>query len=308
MKKHLATLAVAATALALTACSSGNPLASSAPASSAPASSAAALSIVVGSANFPESEILADIYAGALKAKGITVSTKLNIASRETYVPALKSGELDLFPEYTGGFSKYLSADADTHDEASALASLKSLLPDNLTALDPAKAQDKDSITVTRATADKYSLKTIDDLAPVAGQFTLGGPPEWKNRALGVPGLKKTYGLVFKDFKALDTAGPLTVQALKNGQVQAANLFTTDPSIKANDFVSLEDTKSFFGAQNVIPVITKSKATPEVTAALNAVSAKLDTDTLAAMVTKVVVDKDDAATVAADFLKTNGLG
>ena len=199
--------------------------------------------MVVGSANFPESELLAEIYAGALKAKGVTVSTKLNIASRETYVPALENGEIDLIPEYTGGFSKYLSADADTSTEEAALASLKSLLPENLTALEPSAAQDKDSITVTRATADKYSLKTIEDLAPVAGEFVLGGPPEWKNRALGVPGLKKTYGLTFKDFKALDVAGPLTVQALKNGQVQAANLFTTDPSIKANDFVSLEDTK-----------------------------------------------------------------
>jgi osmoprotectant transport system substrate-binding protein len=307
MKKSLALLAAAGAALALTACSSGNPLASSAPASSAPASSGAAVSVVVGSANFPESELLANIYAGALTAKGVQVSTKLNIASRETYVPALKNGEIDLIPEYTGGFAKYLSADADTSDEATALASLKSLLPENLVALEPAKAQDKDSITVTRATADKYQLTTIEDLAPVAGELVLGGPPEWKNRALGVPGLKKVYGLNFKDFKALDVAGPLTVQALKNGQVQAANLFTTDPSIKANDFVSLEDTKSFFGAQNVIPVITKSKATPEVTAALNAVSAKLDTDTLAGLVTKVVVDKEDAKAVADDFLTSAGL-
>ena len=130
MKKHLATLAAAATALVLTACSSGNPLASSAPASSAPASSGAAISVVVGSANFPESELLAEIYAGALKAKGVTVSTKLNIASRETYVPALENGEIDMIPEYTGGFSKYLNADADTSTEEAALASLKSLLPD----------------------------------------------------------------------------------------------------------------------------------------------------------------------------------
>jgi osmoprotectant transport system substrate-binding protein len=265
------------------------------------------VSIVVGSANFPESELLADIYAGALAAKGVQVTPKLNIASRETYVPALKSGEIDLIPEYTGAFAKYLNADADTSSEAAALASLKAALPDNLTALEPAAAQDKDSITVTRATADKYSLKTIDDLAPVAKDLVLGGPPEWKNRSYGVPGLKKTYGLEFKDFKALDVAGPLTVQALKNGQVQAANLFTTDPSIKANDFVSLEDTKSFFGAQNVIPVLTKSKATPEVTAALNGVSAKLDTDTLASLVTKVVVDKQDAKAVADEWLKANSL-
>lgn len=305
MNKKLTFAAAIMGALMLSACSSGNPLASG---SGAPAASGSGVSITVGSANFPENELLADIYAGALKAKGVTVETKLNIASRETYVPALKNGEIDLIPEYTGAFSKYLNPNADISTQAAALASLKAALPDTLTALEPAAAEDKDSITVTRATADKYGLKTIDDLVPVAKDMVLGGPPEWKNRSYGVPGLKKDYGLVFKDFKALDTAGPLTVQALKNGQVQAANLFTTDPAIKANDFVSLQDTKSFFGAQNVIPVLTKSKATPEVTAALNAVSAKLDTDTLATLVTKVVVDKDDASTVAADWLKSNGLG
>ena len=302
MKKKLVTGVAVAAALVLSACSSGNPLGSA-----TPNASGGAMSITVGSANFPENELLADIYAGALAAKGVTVTKKLNISSRETYVPALKNGEIDLIPEYTGAFSKYLNPDSDISNEAAALASLKAALPDTLTALDPAAAQDKDSITVTRATATQYNLKTIDDLVPVAKDLVLGGPPEWKMRSYGVPGLKKTYGLVFKDFKALDTAGPLTVQALKNGQVQAANLFTTDPAIKANDFVSLTDTKSFFGAQNVIPVLTKAKATPEVTAALNAVSAKLDTDTLATLVTKVVVDKEDAATVASDWLKANGL-
>ncbi|HQY98423.1 MAG TPA: ABC transporter substrate-binding protein [Propionicimonas sp.] len=307
MKKLTTTFATALAAITLAACASANPLAS-APATSAPASeSAAQPAIVVGSANFPESELLAEIYAGALKAKGVEVSTKLNIASRETYVPALKAGEIDLIPEYTGAFASYLNKDSDTSNEAAALASLKAALPENLTALEPSSAQDKDSITVTRATADKYSLKTIDDLVPVAGELVLGGPPEWKERAAGIPGLEKTYGLKFKEFKPLDVAGPLTVQALKNGQVQAANLFTTDPAIKANDFVALEDTKSFFGAQNVIPVLTKAKATPEVSAALNAVSAKLDTDTLATLVTKVVVDKADAADVAAEWLKAGGL-
>lgn len=304
MKKKLAVGAAALAALVLSACSSGNPLSSGSP---NPGASGGATSITVGSANFPENELLAQIYAGALTAKGVTVTTKLNIASRETYVPALKNGEIDLIPEYTGAFAKYLNPDADISTSDAAVAALKAGLPTNLTALEPAPAEDKDSITVTRATADKYNLKTIDDLVPVAKDLVLGGPPEWKNRSYGVPGLKKTYALIFKDFKALDTAGPLTVQALKNGQVQAANLFTTDPAIKANDFVSLTDTKSFFGSQNVIPVLTASKATPEVTAALNAVSAKLDTDTLATLVTKVVVDKQDASAVAADWLKANGL-
>jgi len=309
MKKKLSIAVAMAATMLLSACASGDPLASpSATTSTGSSSSAAAVAITVGSANFPESELLAELYAGALEAKGVSVTKKLNIASRETYVPALTKGEIDLIPEYTGAFAKYLNADADTSDEQAALASLQAALPKTLTALQPAAAQDKDSITVTRATADKYSLKTIEDLAPVAGQLVLGGPPEWKSRSYGVPGLKKAYGLTFKDFKALDVAGPLTVQALKNGQVQAANLFTTDPAIKANDFVSLEDTKSFFGAQNVIPVLTASKATPEVTAALNGVSAKLDTDTLATLVTKVVVDKQDASAVAAEWLTANGLG
>ena len=308
MKKLTTILASTIAAIALTACASGDPLAAAPSTSSAPAgSSAAQPAIVVGSANFPENELLAELYAGALEAKSIQVTRKLNIASRETYVPALKSGEIDLIPEYTGAFAKYLNPDADTSDEATALASLKAALPENLVALEPSSAQDKDSITVTKETADKYSLKTIEDLVPVAGELVLGGPPEWKERAAGIPGLKKVYGLEFKEFKPLDVAGPLTVQALKNGQVQAANLFTTDPAIKANNFVSLEDTKSFFGAQNVIPVLTKSKATPEVSAALNAVSAKLDTDSLATLVTKVVVDKADAADVAAEWLKASGL-
>jgi osmoprotectant transport system substrate-binding protein len=298
--KSIRTAIALALSLGLAGCGSANPMTTTA---SGPSSD----SIVVGSANFPESELLADIYAQALKAKGVTVTTKLNIASRETYVPALKNGEINLIPEYTGNFAKYLDASATVTDSASALAALKKALPDTLAALEPAKAEDKDSVVVTRKTATDNSLTSIADLAPVAGQLVLGGPPEWKSRPNGVPGLASVYGLTFKDFKALDAAGPLTVQALKNGQVQAANLFTTDPNIKANDFVVLQDPKNLFGAQNVIPVITASKATPTVTGALNAVSAKLDTDTLATLVTKVVIDKQDADTVAGVWLKAQGL-
>lgn len=301
IKALAATLAVG---LALSACSSANPMASSTTSTSA---SSASESIVVGSANFPENELLAELYAQALTAKGVTVTKKLNMASRETYVPALKNGEINLIPEYTGNFAKYLDASADVKDEATALASLKAALPDTLEALEPSKAQDKDAVVVTAETASKNNLKAIPDLASVAGQMVLGGPPEWKTRANGVPGLKDVYGLTFKEFKPLDTAGPLSVQALKNGQVQAANLFTTDPAIKANNFVVLDDPKSLFGAQNVIPVITKTKASDTVKSALNAVSAQLDTDTLATLVTKVVVDKQDASAVAAEWLKSKGL-
>ncbi|HML52023.1 MAG TPA: ABC transporter substrate-binding protein [Propionicimonas sp.] len=301
MKKISVVLAVVIATLGLASCSSTNPLDSS------PSASAGGTAVVVGSANFPESELLAQIYAQALRAKGVTVTTKLNIGSRETYVPALKSGEINLIPEYTGAFAKYLNPDADTGTTEAALAAVKAALPANLTVLDPAPAQDNDSITVTKQTAETYGLTTIEDLVPHASQMVLGGPPEWKTRSYGVPGLKKTYGLQFKSFKALDTAGPLTVQALKNGQVQAANLFTTDPAITANGFVTLTDTKGFFGSQNVVPVVGTEVATTQVSDTLNAVSAKLDTSTLAGLVSQVVTDKKDADQVAQQWLQDVGL-
>ncbi|MDO5697214.1 MAG: ABC transporter substrate-binding protein [Dermatophilus congolensis] len=305
MKRTKLTLAATAAAslLALAACGGGSdPLAEG----TTPAGTGAASgSIVVGSANFPENELLAEIYAGALTSKGVNVTTKLNIASRETYVPALKAGEIDLIPEYTGNFAKYLNKDAQITDEQTAEAALKAALPENLTALTPSAAQNKDSVVVTKATADQYSLTAIPDLKPHAAQMVLGGPAEWKQRTDGIPGLERVYGLTFKEFKPLDSAGALTVQALKNGQVQAANLFSTDPNIAANDFVVLDDPENLFGAQNIVPVMTKSKATPEVTAALDAVSAKLDTDSLTDLVKQVVIDKKDAATVADEWLKAN---
>ena len=308
--KHSKAILVSVSALALaglTACGSGgggSPL--DAPTKAGSAGSGGA--VVVGSANFPESELLMDIYAGALKAKGVTVETKPNIGSRETYIPALQDGSIDLVPEYTGVLDQYFNTAAKASDSEAVYAELKAALPATLTVLDKSAAEDKDAVVVTKETAAKYSLSSIADLAPVAKDIVLGGPPEWKTRESGVPGLKKVYGLTFKEFKALDAGGPLTVQALKNGQVQAANLFTTDPNIPANGFVALEDPKSFFAAQNVVPLITKSKVNDTISAALNAVSAKLDTATLAGLVKEVVIDKKDAEDVADAFLKKVSLG
>ena len=263
--------------------------------------------IIVGSANFPESALLAQIYADALSAKGVTTSTKLNIGSRELYLGALKDGSIDLIPEYTGNLARYFDKQADISTSDSALAALKKAVPSDLTVLDPSAAQDSDSICVTQATAQKYSLTSIADLSGHAKDMVIGGPPEFKTRIDGLPGLKRVYGLTFKDFKPLDAAGSLTVTALKNGQVQAANLFTTDPQVKANNFVALEDPKHLFGAQNVIPLIRKDKVNDTVSSTLNAVSAKLDTKTLLSLVSKVVIDKQDAATVSKQFLSDAGL-
>jgi len=263
--------------------------------------------IVVGSADFTESTLIAEIYAGALEAKGVKVKKTLNIGSREAYIPALQDGSIDLIPEYTGVLMQYFDENADATESDAVYEALKAALPDDLTVLDKSVAEDKDSVTVTRETADKYSLTSIADLKPVAGDLTLGGPPEWKTRPTGVPGLEKLYGVTFGSFKALDAGGPLTIQALKNGQVDAADVFTTDSNIPANDFVVLDDPKHLFAAQNVVPLITKSKDNDTISQALNAVSAKLDTPTLAALLTQVVVDKKDASAVAKEFLTKNSL-
>jgi len=305
-KAVLASVSILAVA-SLTACGSsggGSPLEQPTNAGSAAPSG----TIVVGSANFPESELLMDIYAGALKAKGLTVQTKPNIGSRETYIPALQDGSINLVPEYTGVLDQYFNKAAKATTADDVYAELKAALPATLVVLDKSAAEDKDAVVVTKDTANKYSLKTIADLSPVAKDLVLGGPPEWKTRESGVPGLKKVYGLTFKEFKPLDAGGPLTVQALKNGQVQAANLFTTDPNVPANGFVVLEDPKSFFAAQNVVPLIAKSKVNDTISSTLNAVSAKLDTATLAGLVKEVVIDKKDAEDVASEFLKKVSLG
>jgi osmoprotectant transport system substrate-binding protein len=294
----------AAAMLAVASCgSSSDPLASGGSTTKAETGT-----IIVGSANFPENALLAEIYAAALSAKGITVKKTLNIGSRETYIPALKDGSIDLIPEYTGVLAQYFNKNVKATDADGVYAELKAAVPATLTVLDKSAAEDKDAVVVTKATADKYKLKTIADLLPIAKDLTLGGPPEWKTRPTGVPGLKKLYNLDFKTFRPLDTGGPLSVQALKNGQVDAVNLFTTDASIAANGFVILDDPKSLFAAQNVVPLITKSKVSPTISAALNAISAKLDTATLGALVKEVVVDKKDAAVVAKEFLTKIGLG
>ncbi|MBN9097264.1 MULTISPECIES: ABC transporter substrate-binding protein [unclassified Pseudonocardia] len=300
------TTAVAATAaLALTACGGGggSPLSSGSGGSAAPSST-----IIVGSANFTENSILAEIYAQALAAKGITVEKKLSIGSREAYYPGLQDGSIDLIPEYTGVLLQYINKAATETSPDDVYAALQKALPPTLVVTDKSAAEDKDAVVVTKETAAKYNAKSIADLAPHCGQITFGGPPEFQTRPDGIPGIAKTYNCTFKDYKSLDAGGPLTIAALKNGDVQAADIFTTDASIQADGFVALEDPKSNFAAQNVVPLINKAKATDAVKQVLNAVSAKLTTDELltlnstAAGPTKPAVD-----VVAKDWLTKNGL-
>jgi osmoprotectant transport system substrate-binding protein len=308
--KRYALGAVAALAVVvLAACSSSSKSTGggSTAASAGSSSAAGAGSVTIGSANFQENVLLADIYAAAMKAKGVTVKTKLNIGSRQVYIPALQDGSIDLIPEYSGVLLQYFNKTATQVSSDDVLAALKTALPPALTVLDQSSAQDKDAIVVSKDTAAKYNLKTIADLAPVAGQLTLGAAPEFQTVADGVPALKSLYGVTFGTFKPLDAGGPLTINALKNGQIDAGDIFSTDPSVAANGFVVLDDPKNEFAAQNVLPLISKSKVTPTITSALNAVSAKLDTATLTTLVAKVITDKQDPTVVASDWLKSEGL-
>src|SRR4051794_18574391 len=308
--RRLAATAVAVSAaLALSACGGGgDPLANNGSGSSGSGGGTPSQTIVVGSANFTESQILAEIYAQALQAKGVQVDKKLNIGSRETYIPALQDGSIDLLPEYTGTLLQYIdkSATATAPDEV--YSALQKAVPAQLTVLEKSAAEDKDAVVITQETATKYGAKSIADLAAHCGEIFFGGPPEFQTRPDGIPGIAKTYNCTFKSYQSLDAGGPLTVGALKNGDVQAADIFSTDASIPANNFVVLEDPKSNFAAQNVLPLVNKAKATPEVSAALNAVTAKLTTEELTALNAEAASDtKPSPETVAKNWLSKQGL-
>lgn len=265
-------------------------------------------SVTMGSAAFPENVLLADIYAGALSAKGVKVSKKLQIGERPVYIKALQDGSIDMVPEYSGSILSYFDKSASATAPDAVYAALQQKLPATLAVLNYAQAQDNDTIVVTQDTAKKYNLRTLADLCPVAGQLTLGAPKQFETRPDGVPALKSIYGITFKAFKPLDVGGPVTVSSLKNGQVDAADLFSTDPAIKGNNFVALTDSRNQFAAQNVVPLATKAKITQTIANAANAVSAKLDTDTLAGLVAKVQNEKQDPEAVAKAWLSQNGLG
>jgi osmoprotectant transport system substrate-binding protein len=298
---------LAGLALALTACGGGSdPLSSGSGQTSGAA--AASDTIVVGSANFTESQILAEIYAQALSAKGVTVEKRLNIGSREAYIPGLEDGSIDLIPEYTGVLLQYFDKSATATEPEAVYTALQAALPSNLIVLDKSTAEDKDAVVVTSETAVQLNLRSLDDIAAQCPNMVFGGAPEFQTRPDGIPGLQSTYNCTFKEYRSLDAGGPLTVAALKNGDVQAANLFTTQSTIEANDFVVLDDPKNNFAAQNVLPLINQAKATDQVKTTLNAISAALTTDALLKLNAEADGDaKPSPETVAKNWLSENGL-
>ncbi len=306
MKRTTSAVALlAASILGLTACGGGSDPMSPADTQSAGATGESGGPIVVGGADFSESTLLAEIYAGALEAEGIDASTKLNIGSREVYLRALEDNSIQVFPEYTGALALYYDNTYDGTDPDEVYAHVQEVIPDDFVVLEKSAAEDNDSINVTQETADQYSLTTIGDLAAVAGDLTLAAPPEFKERPQGIPGLKETYGVEFGQFRPL--TGQAIIQALANGQADAANIFSTDPAIAENGFVTLEDTEKLFGSQNIVPLVRADRA-DQVRDVLNAVSAKLTTQAIADMLKQTDIEKKDPQEVAQQFLADNGLG
>jgi osmoprotectant transport system substrate-binding protein len=289
-------------AVVTAACSSSTPSPTAQPASGP--------NITIGSTNFEEQLIVANMYQDVLKKAGAKVTLRADLGTREAVEPALASGQLDLYPDYAGTLLIFLNKNAapQATQTSTAIPALKSLLGSKgATVLSPAPAIDTNVFAVTQATASQYHLTTLSSLQAAASKLVLGGPPECTTRPTCELGLQNVYGLHFKSFTSLDEAGPITVSALKTGEVQVAELFSSDGNIVQNHFVQLVDDKHLQPADYLIPVIRKSVNTPAVAAALNSLSAKLTTDELSNLNIKVNVNHEDPSTVALQWLQQKHL-
>jgi osmoprotectant transport system substrate-binding protein len=269
--------------------------------------------ITVGSFDFPESMVLADIYGDALKAKGFPVRILSNLGSRELVDPALMSGLIQVLPEYAGSALQFislgrLSATSDVMATSKALTELTA--GQGLVAGLPAAAQNTNAIVVRPATASRYHLRSVADLAGVAPRLVFGGPPECPGRAYCLPGLRQRYGLHFKSFIPLDAGGPLTLQALEAGDIDVALLFSTDPGISARHLVALADDRRLQPAENITPLVSRdvvARYGAGLMAVLNTVSARLDSASLRALNAQVENTSRTPRQAAGRWLHAQGL-
>lgn len=259
-------------------------------------------SIVVGSGDFPESQVVAEIYAQALHANGFDVGRRMGIGSRETYIPALKDHSIDLVPEYIGNLLLYFEPDSKATVLDAVELQLYQRLPGDLSILTPSPASDTDTVTVTAGTAAKWNLKTIADLAAHSAEVRFAAPSAFATRPSGLIGLKQKYGLDISsgNFMTInDGGGPVTVRALVDGSATAANIFSTSPAVVQDHLVALEDPEHNFLAGNIVPLVNSQKKSDRLKDVLDAVSAKLTTGGIAELNAAVAgnggVDPDQAA-------------
>lgn len=295
--------------VALASCASGDPL-------GAETDAAAGGSITIGNQNFGESEILAQIYGQYLAANGYDVDYEEGIGSRETFILALQDGSIDLIPDYAGNALIYADPEATataTDDVEAALPA--ALEPLGLAVTAAAPGEDSDALVVTSEYAEANDLATISDLVPLASNITLGANTEFEDRwrdasgSVTNDGLAEVYGFEGWAFKAIDDyGGPGTLADLLAGNIQVADIYTTTPSIVANDLVVLEDDKDLFAAQNIVPLLNADVLTDELQALLDEVSALITTDDLLELNAQFAgADAPSAADVASAWLADKGL-
>ena len=306
-------LLASALVMALTACGGGDTTSEDATGSNSDTSSettapADGPTVTVGSFNFPESQILAEIYAQVLEETDIPVERQLNIGARELIYPDLESGAIDLLPEYVGSALTVRFGGEATADVEASLEALNAELEQvGLTALEPAEAQDKNVFVVTSEFAESNDVSSLGDLAD-AGDLTMGGPPECEDRATCFAGIVDAYGLDNLAFETIQET-PIRVESLANGEIDLGLLFSTNPTINERDFVVLDDPEGVVAAENVVPVVTEEVLDAygdTLREPLNEVSAALTTDALLEMNGRANAG-DDPAQIASDWLSENGL-
>ena len=305
LTRTIATAAAAIAALTLGACGAdSDPMGNT---SAQPSSSGAGAPVVVGSANFTESQVLAELYAQALKAKGVNASTKPNIGSREIYIKALQDGSISVVPEYTGNLLLYFDKTSKAKTAAEVDAALPAAVGD-LKLGKASKAADQDVYVVTKEFSEKNGVSSLSDLKKVSANAVLGGPSELKDREYGPKGLTSVYGATFKEFKPYDSPA-VKVKDLNSDKIQVAEFFTTESAIADNGYVPLADPESMILPQNIIPLMRADVAgNTSATGALDAVQAALTTEELTALNKKVDVDRQDPDQVAGEWLKSKNLG
>ncbi|MDQ0677630.1 osmoprotectant transport system substrate-binding protein [Arthrobacter pascens] len=257
----------------------------------------------------PESQIVAEIYTGALTAAGVPAVTKPDSGTRDIYLTALQDGSVDVVPDYSGSLLSHADPGSSEVSADDIYKALTDKLPEGLAVLEASKAESKDAMVVTKATAEKYQLKSIEDLAKVCKDVAMAAPATFETRPDGVPGLKASYGCEFKALKPFnDGGGNQTLLALLTDDVQVADISTSTPSISDNDLVVLEDPKNNFKAQQVLPVYNKARMSDKAKEALNAVSRILTTDDLVNLNRAASgSQKQNAKDAATAWLKDKGI-
>lgn len=303
MKRTMITMAaVAASALALAACGSAESVGGNA---STGSSENGSTTLVVGSQDYYSNEIIAEAYAQALEGAGFAVDRQMRIGQREVYMPELEAGSIDVFPEYTGNLLQYLDQNASAHTSQEVYDALATALPMGLRALDQSPATDQDSYVVTSTFAAEHSVTSIGDLAG-AGPLVLGGNSELETRPYGPMGLAQTYGVTVSFTPIEDSGGPLTIKALKDGDIQLANIYSSDPALAEGTLTVLEDPDGLFLASHVVP-LASSRVGEDAAAVIDRVSAAMDAEDLVEMNRASTVEQKSASQIAHDWLISEGL-